>query len=105
MPVDFDSTLLAASQTAFGEPVTYTAAGGAPLALTGVFLAAYKDVTFSEGAAVTTVRPVLDMRLSAFGAIAPAQGDRVTVRGAVYNVADLQPDGIGGVRLILQLAR
>lgn len=105
MSVNFDTLLLAPAQAAFGEAVTYTPAGGSALALTGIFLAAFKDVTFDrDGAPLTTVNPVLDMRLSVFGDIVPAQGDQVVVRGNTYNVSDVQPDGIGGVRFVLKLA-
>lgn len=105
MPVNFDTLLLAPAQAVFGEAVTYTPAGGSALGLTGIFLAAFQEISFDrDGAQLTTVNPVLDVRLSVFGDVTPAQDDQVVVRGNTYNVSDVRPDGIGGARLVLKLA-
>jgi hypothetical protein len=70
-----------------------------------VFDAAHKEITFKEGAPISTLRPVLGVRLSLFPmGVAPQQGDRVTLRSILYKVADVQPDGHGHALLILKRA-
>lgn len=104
MPVPFDQLLIGPALAVFGEATTYTPAAGQVFTLQGAFLSAYKTVEFQDGAAASTQSPALDVRLSDFPAGAPAPGDTVLVRGALYSVADVQPDGIGGAKLLLQLA-
>jgi hypothetical protein len=103
VPFPFDQVVLGPSLAVFGESVTYTPTGGQAVTLTGIFDAAYQVVEFQEGAPVSTVMPVLGVRLSDFAA-APLQGDAVVIRGASYAVKDVEPDGKGGAKLKLQLA-
>lgn len=110
MGVDFDALALAPCIAAFGEKangrsVTYQPAGGAAAAVDGIFDAAHEEVTVQQGAPVSTINPMLGIRLADFpGGTAPAQGDRLTIRGTPYEIVDIEPDGQGGANLKLMLA-
>lgn len=92
---------------AFGEEVSYTPSKSSPgtsaLAIRGVFSAAHEVIDMSGDAPISAVAPALGIRLSDFGGIVPAQGDKpVVVRGRSYKVYDTQPDGQAGMTLILK---
>lgn len=86
----------------FGEPVTYIPSGGAPYAITAVFTEAYTEVQLVDDVPVSTVKPALGARLSAFRDD-PQVGDLLTIgrTGTTYVVNNTNPDGRGGVRLLL----
>jgi len=84
---------------------------GAALALVGVFDEAQEMIAVSEdGAEVSTVRSVLELRLADLG-ITPKSRDEVTVAEAQaaggygtavrYRVTSVQPDGSGNTVLVL----
>lgn len=106
MAVDFDALVLAPCIATYGEAVVYTPQGHAAFGLSGVFDSAHSTIDFTEGAPVSTMTPVLGVRLADFPpSIAPLQGDGpVLCRGVAYLVADVEPDGHGGAKLILKLA-
>ena len=79
----------------FGEPVTYTPSGGIAQSLAAVFTAAHATTLDTS-----TVAPVLALFPPA--GLLPAAGDGVALRGISYRVADVQPDGTGLTRLILE---
>lgn len=101
--VDWDTLVLGPLQVVFGEPVTFTPAVGSPAAVTGVFDEAYREIDLAGGVAVTSEHPVLGIRLSAFPST-PKQGDHLTIRNAVYAVREVQLDGHGSAKLLLNLA-
>ena len=108
--VDFDALVLRHTARVFGQPVLYApapASGALPFAATGVFDRAYLEVSMSDmGAPVATRGPVLGVRESDFPpGVSPAQGDRVTVAGTVFQVTNPEPDGHGHVLLRLKVAR
>lgn len=84
----------------FGEDATYTPQGQGGVAISGAFDAQHQEVDVQTGVPVSTVGPVLGVRLADLPQ-APAQGDQVTVRGVGYVVADIEPDGHGGALLRL----
>lgn len=90
-----------AVRNTFGETVTYTPASGAPaFQLVAPFDAAFAVVEIQAGVPVTSVRPVLDVRLADLPA-APEQGDTYTrASGAVFEVAEVQLGGHGTAKLI-----
>ena len=100
--VDWDSLVLGPLQSVFGEPITFLPAVGAPVAATGVFDEAYHEVDLAGGMAVTTEHPVLGIQVSAFPSL-PLQGDRVTIasRGKTYVIREVQIDGHGAAKLLL----
>jgi hypothetical protein len=105
MPVDFDATVNAAAMAAFGQAATYAPKDSDAFALNGDFRSSHSEVTVSEGAPVSTTVPVMFVRLADFPAgISPAQNDTLMVNGVEYRVADIEPDAIGGAKLLLMLA-
>ena len=88
----------------WGQPATYTPAStGTPVGITAVFDSAFVAVETGGEVPVSTVAPVLLVRLADLPAD-PEQGDAVTVGGGDYEVADVQPDSSGTVRLRLMQA-
>lgn len=89
----------------FGEAVTYTRQGQAPVSVNGIFTAAYALI--AQGVASTS--PVLAIGEAALP-FTPEDGDLVTLTrnhadypaGTILRVADPQPDGSGLIRLILE---
>jgi hypothetical protein len=112
MAVDWDTLLIGPTVARFGEPVTYSTQA-ASFAIVGVFDEAYRELivvaageaTFSDhmlGSAVSAERPVLGVQLSQFPAgTYPTQSDTLVVRGALYIVKEVRPDGHGWARLLL----
>lgn len=84
----------------FGEPTTYTQATGQASPVSGIFDAAYVRADAGR-AGVGTASPAVFYRLADVP-IDPAEDEPViTIRGLTYEVAEVQPDGHGGVRLLL----
>lgn len=103
MTVDWDALVHGPVAAVFGEPVLYTPATGEPFTITGVFDEAYAEVQVIEGVPVSSVKPVLGVRLSDFGATPPDSGDTLTIirTGTVYVVSNPNPDGHGWAKLTL----
>lgn len=107
MPIDWDAAVLSpCHEQAFGEPGIFTPMGGSPLPITGIFFNGYTQrVALLDGSVdVTTVKPMFAVRSAQFGARLPRQNDSISVtsNGASYVVKDVQPDGVGELRLELQ---
>jgi hypothetical protein len=113
MAVDWDTLLIGPTVACFGVPVTYTTPA-LTFPIVGVFDEAYKELvviaardshSFSDemlGSAITAERPVLGVQLSQFPpGNDPAQSDTLVVRGALYIVKEVRPDGHGWARLLL----
>lgn len=100
---DRAALVLAAALREFGQAVTYTPAGGSPLAIAAIFDAAYQLVALGGDVEIDAVGPVLGVRLADFAA-PPAQGDAATVGSASYVVRSVHPDGQGGAKLLLKPA-
>jgi hypothetical protein len=83
--------------TGFGTPYVYTLSNGSTLAKSGYFNAAYQNVKLDGyGSTITTVHPVLGVRLADFvGTVGPAQDNTVVVNGINYAIWDVQPDKQG----------
>ena len=98
--LDLTDTVLKHSTNTFGERVVYWPAEAPSFEIQGVFDAAFISVDPSSGVTIQSTTPRLGVRLSAFQN-EPAEGDRVEIRGQVYDVSEYQPDGQGGAVLIL----
>lgn len=98
--------MLGAAVRAFSstaDAVTWLAAGvepGTPLP-NAVFDTAHIEVDADTGAQVSSVNPTLGVRLSDLPNT-PTSADRVRVRGVLYRIADVVPDGVAGSLLILK---
>lgn len=108
--IDWDVLVLSPVMGIFGEgqdqaPV-YTPRGGTAFTLPdAVFDRQFLAVTVAEdGSEVSSRMPVLGVRLAACP-VPPAQGDRVTIPsiGATYMVREVQADGHGHAKLLLNL--
>lgn len=87
----------------FGEPVTFTPQGGAAASVSGIFDATTEAIDLDTGMPVRRARPQLGVRLADLPS-APEEGDQVQVRGIDYVVVDVDEDGQGGAKLLLQRA-
>lgn len=113
MAIDFSRLVMGPAVVTFGEAVTCrpvaSGFGMAPFAARGIFDALREIVEMRfqdardnyDGVPVTSQAPVLGIRLSDWP-VTPKKGDEVTIRGALYRVWDVQPDGQGKADLILR---
>lgn len=100
--------LIDEAMEAFGEPAAFEAPvvvkPGTPFGGRGKFDEAHDAVEIGGEAPVSSSAPVLTVRLADF-AVVPVQGNRLTVRGKRFEIWDPQPDGQGGLRLVLKSKR
>lgn len=113
--IDWDTVVIGPATAIFGEPVLYIPAGQPGMTITGVFDVAYKPLTPLGGhmglepldiglsGDTNSVGPVLGVQLSQFSQL-PAQDDVLTVRDVLYRVREVQPDGHGVAKLLLNEA-
>jgi len=95
----------------FGEPATYTPRNAEPLTIVGIFNDPFLSIAM-EHVEVSSSTPTFSCRSAdlpqpsdaAEGALAGDRGDILAVRGCVYRVLDLQPDGIGMTTIALARA-
>ena len=99
-PLDrMTDTVLAVFQTA----AVYDPAG-AGIAIYGIFDEAHQTVeTTGDGPALSTTRPMLEVKLADLAAlgVTPASRKTVSVGATTYEIYDVQPDGSGMARLLL----
>lgn len=102
MAWDLADAAILAARNEFGSTVVYTpAAGGGPYTLTAILDRPYQSTVISPAEVELAGRgPVLDLRLADL-AVEPLQGDALTVDGGSYTVEEVEPDGRGGVKLLL----
>ena len=107
MGVDWDSNVLSPLMSVFGEPVTYTPASGSSFPLGGVFDEAYQGIVLlGDDPAMTTVSPILGVRLDEFpSGVLPRKGDTVAIPSVntIYTIKDVRPDGHGHAKLMLNI--
>lgn len=96
----------------FGEapaqlPLYTRKSGGVPFEIDGVFDDAYHALVLAADGdpSIATIEPVIGVRLAQFGDQPPVQGDRLTIPrvGKAFVVANVQPDGHGWAKLLLNL--
>ncbi len=103
--LDFDALVLGPAMAAFGEPVSYAPGHAAPFTVQAVFDEAYAEVKFEGDAPIATTRPMLGVQASAFPGLPPCAGELFTVRGQVWHVAEVHPDGRGHLKIYLMKTR
>ena len=103
--IDFDGTVLVAAADAFGETVEYRPGEGPPISVVGVFWDAFRTVRFDPAteALVSTVHPLFTCRARLFPR-PPVQGELFVIRGRLYAIRDVNPDGEGDLAFPLGLA-
>lgn len=77
------------------------AVGGAPGPVRGIFTRDHLVAAGGDFPGVSTTAPAFAMPEAELPTGA-AQGDTLTIGATVYRVADIQPDGAGLVRVILE---
>lgn len=97
--LELTDALLKQTTATFGERVVYWPASEPSFEIRAVFDASFQMVD-AGGAMIQSTQPRLGVRLSEF-AQEPREGDRVEVRGTIYDVIEYQPDGQGGASLML----
>jgi len=101
--IDWDKAVLGPVMGVFGELVHYAPAAGQPFDIAdAVFDEAYREVVVEDGIPVSSVTPVLGVRLAAF-LTPPAQDDALTIdrTGTTYVVREVRPDSHGEAKLML----
>jgi hypothetical protein len=84
-----------------GDAVTYTSGAGASVAVRGPFDAVYVKVEAGE-AGVSSSGPSVFLRLTDLTSNPETDlAARVSVAGVVYEIREVEPDGKGGIRLLL----
>ena len=101
--IDWDTLALAPLHDAFGEVVTYLPGSGPAEQVQAVFNAHYTDTKFQDGTEVSGTRSILNVRKSVLPGL-PTQGELFRVRGILYAVTNVEPDGLGDLRVDLRLA-
>jgi hypothetical protein len=103
--IDWDRVVGRPALSVFGEPVFYTNPKGCRHCFQGVFISAYRPVA-SLGdyadVAITTVTPALGVQLSQCP-VTPFQGMQLSIRGRIYAVKQVEDDGHGHAKLLLNL--
>ncbi len=100
--MDFDP-LLIECHAAFGEvdPICWTSSDRIHKAdITGIFDRAFTRVMMVGDQPITTIMPVLGVRLAAFP-VPPGQGDQLTIGSEAYIVREVELDGHGAAKLML----
>jgi len=90
----------ASVQTILGEDVTYAPSVGEVVTVGGVFDAAYVRVDAGE-AGVSSSGPAVFLRLSELPSDPMTDTPVLTIRGVEYELREVEPDGMGGVLLLL----
>jgi hypothetical protein len=104
--MDFTTHIQRVNATVTGGPtggsVTYTSGVGSAVSVRGVFDALYEKVD-AGNTGVSSFGPAVFLRLSDLPSHPSDDASaRVTVAGIEYKVREAQPDGVGGVHLLLQ---
>lgn len=93
---------LTATRDILGETAIFTpSVTGVPEAVEGIFQRPGLELN-ADGTPFRSSGPALGVRLADLSVL-PVQGDAVTVRSVDYEVADVDPDGQGGAKLILHI--
>jgi hypothetical protein len=101
--IDFDSLVLAPCEAVFGQPVTYLSATGPAVETAGVFNDRFSDTTIGDGLQGHSTHPMVSVRASRLPK-SPVQGELFRIRGILYQVTGVDPDGMGDLRVHLRLA-
>lgn len=100
---DLANRALRAGIQVMGEPVTYSR-GAQSWSIRAMYQDAYIGADPETGGPVSTVQPVAGIDARDLP-IKPKGGDLLQVRGGLYRVRDVRPDGHTGVTLFLQALR
>lgn len=88
-------------ESTFGIEVTHRPAAGGAQTLFGVWSDTYESVSPEDGIAVMSSDPNIGFRLSDL-TLEPEKGDIIVKANVRYIVRAVEPDGEGGVTLVLE---
>lgn len=92
-----------AAQAALGgEELLYKTAAGATYEVTGLFSEQYVLAKGTAEAGVEAVGPAVFFRLEDLPTDPEVDDPTLTIGGVNYRVVERQPDGIGGITLVLR---
>lgn len=97
---DQDKALQTCLKT-FGVPVKY-GRNAVFYEITGIFDHNHFEVDVNSGVPISTVSPVLGVRVADLPDGKAEKSDRVEVNGTLYRLVDFKPDSCGGAKLFLQ---
>ena len=109
--IDLDALAIGPCMAVFGQPCTLrSSVTGIQASITGVFDEAYRALQplgdlgsmIGQPGYMTGSLPVLGVQLSTCP-LHPAQGDTVMIAGLQYVIREVQPDGHGWAKLMLNL--
>ena len=103
MALDWDALLLAPAHGVFGETVWYYPSSGPRLSVLGIFADKFSQTAFRDGEEFVSFRTVVNVRAALFPA-EPVKGCLFRIRGILYVVNEIEPDGMGDIRFYLGLA-
>lgn len=111
--LDLDGLIISPCMDVFGEPIAYWGTGTVATPIQGVYDESYLPLqplgsnvaglsSLAMGALpnITAALPVLGIRAADLPVL-PEQGDRLTVRGQDFLVREVQADGHGWLKLLL----
>lgn len=95
------SAMVAPLKATFAQQVVIEIEDQAPFICRGIFTAANQTLTLSQsGVPVSSTQPVLEVFLSDL-VQEPDEGDKVVIAGQRYTIIDVDPDGLGFLKLML----
>lgn len=100
----FYKTALGSLQSTFGETVEFRPKNGSPVEVRGIFNEMFTAIDSDSGFPLTTQKPNLGINLKDFNA-PPGPGDEFSLRGMVYEFADIHRDGEGHATVLLHNGR
>lgn len=101
--VDFSRLVLRPAMQAFGRSfaIVFKPAGGGEHPVRGIFDREFLEVPMEDGETHVSTSARLGIRLDEWPQF-PVQKDRVTVNGEVFLIFRAEPDGQGGMTLLLR---
>jgi hypothetical protein len=84
-----------------GIPATWTRQSGPPVSLPAIFRREHRVFDPETGAPVATTQSSAWVNVADLGG-EPAEDDRFSIAGLEFVIAGLEPDGQGGMLLVLQ---
>lgn len=99
---DLTEQVMESCEATFGEEITYTPNGGAPLTIRAIVDMEFEQVDPQTGAIVSSNQPMIGVKDSDLDFV-PTPGDTCVVRDKNYRVIERQQDGQSGTRLILHV--
>lgn len=99
---ELSSALFDVCLNAFGEVIQYLPQSREPFELTVVFIKEYQLIQENEfDSVVSSTAPVVEVATKDFKET-PVLGERVYIRGQHYRIVEVQPNGVGQMKLILK---